>query len=458
METKICTWNVNGIRSRKNLADVFRTVSADVFCIQETKIQRDQIDEGLAFVNNTYESCFAIPKQAGFKGRSGCATYYRESARPNHVELGLFDEDTCSIDWKLHCEQMKEHNSLDDIRNIDSEGRVIVTSHTIWMSKDSKDLEKNQRTLYIFNIYFPRLDPERTDRAKFKDKFNKIVEEKVYFLLRDPQAHVAVGCDLNITHRQIDSCEPVDDSCIYRVWLTHFLTRKEDVTGRHMVDSFRLFNPEKKYAYTCWDARLVGSRQNNYGTRLDIIFVDSELSKHLTKVEHLTDIYGSDHCPIAITLKNVEFSASKDQPLGSTRTWPEYKKRQTSLKSFFTVIPRAKAHQMDKGPEKDSDSTNGKSKSHSDLKVVAIEANPHPFLKPSPSIKKSSQSKCLSAYEIIMQPKAVRPKLASRRPTFCPNHGTICEPKTISKKGANEGRSFMACPAPKCNYFRWAKT
>lgn len=464
METRICTWNVNGIRSRRNLCDVFKDVAADVFCIQETKIQKEQVDESLAFVNNRYESCFAIPKQIGFKGRSGCATYYVESARPNHIELGLLDEETCSDDWKSHCLTLSDTNSLDDLRLLDSEGRVIVTSHQFQFTNESTDNADDLHTLHILNIYFPRLDSERADRLEFKDKFNKFVEEKVNFLLRDPLAHVIIGCDLNIVHKKIDSCEPADkfDECIFRIWLSQFLAPKEGCADRHMVDSFRVLHPGIKYAYTCWETKILGSRQNNYGCRLDLIMVDSSLVEYIAKVEHLTNVYGSDHCPVLLTLKNIKFIMSKEQPLGSTRTWYEFRKRQTSLKSFFTVIPRTRPQAGEKESAKSKTTDNGKEKRY----TIRDKKTP---TKTNKSSSKTSQSKSpaqrrltkkkgaeikrLTAYEIIMQPKTNR--LSNQRPIHCPNHGVICEPKLNLRKGSNEGRSFLACSAPNCSYFRW---
>lgn len=326
----IVTWNVNGIRSRTNIGQVFGEIGADIYCIQETKISKEQITENLAFVDK-YSSCFAIPRQDGFRGRSGCATYYLDSARPHQAEYGIFDEENCSPEWKRHVSKLKNwvNPELGEIKNLDSEGRVMITYHEIKMSNV-------KRKLILMNIYFPRLDPEREDRAIFKEQFNRLIEERVHHHLKDPNSNVIIVCDLNIEHKKIDTCEiPTKnfDADIYRLWLTKFLTPKSE--GRYMVDSFRKIFPNKQRAFTCWPAQIPMSRSKNVGARIDCIFVDSELSSYISRVKHLTEVMGSDHCPVYIEFKDVELIRSMDQPNGCTRTWPDFTKRQTTLDRYF---------------------------------------------------------------------------------------------------------------------------
>lgn len=442
--TKICTWNVNGIRSRKNLGEVFKEFEADIYCIQETKISKDQINESLAFVNNDYFSCFAIPRQLGFRGRSGCATYYRDSARPFHVEYGIFDDQTCSDSWKTVVKSEKVAK-LHEIEPLDSEGRVLITCHNVEVSSEQQTSSKK---LYLFNVYFPRLDPEKEERVDFKDKFNKLIEQKAKHYLDDPDAYVMIACDLNIQHKQIDSCEEEKnfDDCIYRKWLTHFLEPKDSNSERYMVDSFRLFYPEKKYAYTCWPTLIIGARENNLGARIDLLFIDSELVKFAKDVKHLTRVPGSDHCPVMIELENVSFVASKDQPYGCTRTWPEFRKRQTNLKDFFTVKQRSP-------PKKEENSSPKNDRIvDSDLYILPQSQKDTQNQKPNlPNASLSQPGKQLSGYERIMQKKPSKPK-----PRHCPKHGLICIPKTNEKKNTSQYmRSYVRCPDPACKFFRW---
>lgn len=452
---KICTWNVNGIRSRKNLGEVFEEIHADVFCIQETKIQKDQIEENIAFVNNEYSSCFAIPKLASFKkGRSGCVTYYLDSSRPYHAEFGLLDDQYSSDDWKTHLKTLGD--SVDDIVNLDGEGRLVITCHDIKITTEDCDETRN---LIIFNVYFPRLDPDRADRVQFKANFNKLIEHKTKHYLKDPKSHVIIACDLNIQHKQIDSFEIEEDfdNNQYREWFTEFLKPTLDASERYMIDSFRMLHESRKNAFTCWPTLIPGSRENNFGYRIDLMIIDSELAKYTKDVKHLTQVKGSDHCPVLLELKNIKFVGSKYHPAGSSRTWHEFRKRQTSLTSFFTVTQRPKPEQrddIDYGPE-------------------ALEVNKK--LKLSPGIisqasntqsassfsQKSTQpvithgddsNKPLTAYEKIMQKKQPN----QNKPRHCPDHGLVCVPKTNNnKKSPNYKRNYLSCPNPHCKYFRW---
>lgn len=460
---RICTWNVNGIRATKNLAEIFKDISADVFCIQETKIQKDQIDEKIAFVNNNYSSCFAIPKQNGFKGRSGCATYYLDSARPNHAEFGLIDDHYASDDWKIYFKAIGDLNC--DIKALDSEGRLVVTCHDIKVTdRDCSNNETQEtRKLFILNVYFPRADKDNDDRKNFKAKFNKLVEHKAKHYLKDPKSHVIIACDINIQHKQIDSfeLEPNFDGCPDRKWLTDLLTKKAANSERHMVDSYRMLYKDRKNAYTCWPTVIIGSRENNLGFRIDLMLVDSELAKYTKDVIHLTQVKGSDHCPVLLELENVEFIGSKNHPLGSSRTWPNFRKRQTTLTSFFITSQKPKSGEVD-------DTTNNRSRipdASKRLKLSPVATSPTSHSQSTctstqMSIKSVSShedkvDEPLTAYQKIMQKKSPV-SLSSRH---CEKCGLICEPKTNKKKATkNFNKTYYSCPNPKCKYFRWVST
>lgn len=332
---KICTWNVNGIRSRNNLGDAFSTIDADVICIQETRINKEQIDENIAFVNKDYYACFSIPTK--FKGRAGCATYYRDHSRPYDAEYEFPNRSEVPNKWDEHISDLI---SSEDIKDLNSEGRLVITCHGIKISenlrKDSDD--DGYRKLYIINAYFPHLEKDKDDRRIFKEKFNKMIEAKTRFLLNDEKSHVLVACDLNIKHHPIDSVEPLEDSSeIYVSWLDSYLSPREFSGERHMVDAFRHLYPKARKAFTCWKATIPNSRLLNFGYRIDLIMTDSELIKYIRDVVHLKDIMGSDHCPVMVELRDVSFVASKEHPPGSARLWPKFEKRQTSLKRFFPV-------------------------------------------------------------------------------------------------------------------------
>lgn len=462
---RVCTWNVNGIRSIKNPQNVFKTIGADVFCIQETKISRSQIDEDIAFFGGNFSSCFTFPKHQN--GYSGCGTYFRDFAKPLNAEYGIHNIDQSDEEWKIFI--AKEDISDEDLKNLNSEGRCLVTCHQIKFSfkpmsikNDENDGDSEQaiinsetndlRRLYIFNVYFPRLDIEKEGRVEFKDQFNKIIEHKVHNILQDPNSHVIIACDLNISHQRIDSCEPEEDFelSIYRVWLTKFLTPDHSGNRRHMVDSFRKMYPDKKEAYTCWNNKLVGSRTINFGTRIDYLLIDSELSEYIKDVLILNEVHGSDHCPVLCEFKGIDWVSSVNYPVNCTRLWPEFgRKKQTNLKDYFTRIEKPSIGIV---PPKKPNCDPPTKCTEPMAEVRIIEKT----LK-KPSVKFASAiNNQKNAFDLLMS--------GPPPPPLCTGHQQPCKMHICNKKGPNYKRRFWLCTQPigdpskpetRCNYFRW---
>lgn len=330
MVIKLSTWNVNGLRTIKDLNKVLKDLDSHIVCLQETKLSRIQVDDSLAFIDG-YSSQFVFPRLMA--GYSGCATYCSEEARPFHAEGGLNDEANCSENWKETLNIHDEYGSNKNIvKELDSEGRCLITCHHIKVNE-----EEEPRKLYIFNVYFPRLDVDKAGRDEFKDRFNRLIEMKTNVFLQDPASHVIIAGDMNISHKQIDHCDPSPDfdECIYRKWLTSILNPDENNLRRHMIDSYRLLHPTTLEAFTCWNTQ-IRARATNFGTRIDYVLVDSELSQHIKSVSILSDYMGSDHCPVSIVLDNIEWIPSSDYPSISTKLWPEFGcKKQLRLTSFF---------------------------------------------------------------------------------------------------------------------------
>lgn len=462
---KVCTWNVNGIRSRDNLEEAFRSIASDVICIQETRVSKELIEEKLAFINDNYESCFAIPKKSiGFKGRSGCATYYLETARPYNVEYGFLDRDRCSDEWINLIEGTGHSLKLGEIYDLDSEGRLLITHHDIKISKEviGED-DDGLRKLYIFNVYFPHLDHTRDDRASFKDKFNRLIEEKAHFYLKDSKSHVLIACDLNIKHKQIDTYEQEEDfdKNLYRIWLSNFLGKNTEPDQRYMVDTYRKLYPTNMFDYTCWPATVNPTRRSNFGHRIDLIMVDNELAKYTKDVRHLIEILGSDHCPVVIELSNIEFIPSKSHPPDALRLWPKFKKRQTRLSNFFQVQTKKREHNVRVDTCRDSNSPEiiyspPKKQKQSCSSITQSDSSQAHFKSAQQIIiseKNGNSNKPLSGYEKIMQRKSI-PK--PPKPVTCKEHGLICDAKFNSKKDSKfKGKYYVSCPNPNCKFFRW---
>ncbi|WP_024620623.1 exodeoxyribonuclease III [Metaclostridioides mangenotii] len=249
---KLISWNVNGIRAcvGKGFVDFFNEVDADIFCIQESKLQEGQIDLEL-------EGYHQYWNYAEKKGYSGTAIFTKQE--PLNVTYGL---------------EVEEH---------DKEGRVITLEF---------------EDFYMVTVYTPNSQNElkRLDyRMKWEDDFTD------YLIRLDNKKPVIVCGDLNVAHQDIDLKNPKNNrknpgfTDEERAKLTNLL-------DRGFIDSFRYFNPELEGAYSWWSYRF-NARKNNAGWRIDYFCVSKKLEDRLEGASIHTDVLGSDHCPVELVLK-----------------------------------------------------------------------------------------------------------------------------------------------------------
>ncbi len=252
---KLVSWNVNGIRAayKKGILDWFKDAKPDILCLQETKAHPEQLTEELLSVKG-YKSFFSSAEK---KGYSGVVTY----SKPEPVEV---------------------KNGL-GVKKFDSEGRFIITDY---------------KEFILFNIYFPngKASKERLDyKMEFYETFLKYLKK----LLKQEKKIVICG-DVNTAHKEIDIARPKENSKISgflpieREWIDKFLD-----TG--FIDTFRVFNQEPDN-YTWWDM-ITRARERNVGWRIDYFYISENLRKNLKSAFILSDVMGSDHCPIGIELK-----------------------------------------------------------------------------------------------------------------------------------------------------------
>lgn len=248
---KLISWNVNGLRAceGKGFSEVFRQLDADFFCLQETKMQQGQLD--LAFEG--YESYWNFAEK---KGYSGTAVFTRHM--PLHVTYGL------GID---------EH---------DHEGRVIT-------------LEMEQ--FFLVTVYTPNSQDElrRLDyRMQWEDDFRQ------YLLSLDQRKPVIVCGDMNVAHEEIDLKNPKSNR--RNAGFTDEEREKFTILlGSGFTDTFRWLYPEQ-VTYSWWSYRFQ-ARQKNAGWRIDYFVVSDRLRESIDDAKIHTDILGSDHCPVELTLK-----------------------------------------------------------------------------------------------------------------------------------------------------------
>ncbi len=251
---KLISWNVNGLRAceGKGFSDVFKTLDADFFCLQETKMQAGQLD--LQFEG--YESYW---NYADKKGYSGTAIFTRH--KPLSVSYGM------GID---------EH---------DHEGRVITLE---------------MPSFYLVTVYTPNSQDglRRLDyRMEWEDAF-------LHYLKDLDQKKPVVFCgDLNVAHQEIDLKNPKTNR--RNAGFTDEERAKfSTLLENGFIDTFRFFYPDQTDIYSWWSYRF-RAREKNAGWRIDYFVVSERLKECLQDAKIHTDILGSDHCPVELTL-NIE--------------------------------------------------------------------------------------------------------------------------------------------------------
>ncbi len=250
---KFISWNVNGLRAvvGKGFSDIFKELDADFFCLQETKMQAGQLD--LQFEG--YRSYWNYAEK---KGYSGTAIYSRHE--PLSVTYGL------GID---------EH---------DQEGRVITLE---------------MPDFYLVTCYTPNSQDElrRLDyRMTWEDAFRN------YLLKLDKKKPVIVCGDLNVAHQEIDLKNPKTNRR-NAGFTDEERAKMTQLLDAGFTDTWRFFNPDVADVYSWWSYRFK-AREKNAGWRIDYFLVSNRLREQLTDAKIHTEIFGSDHCPVELDLKD----------------------------------------------------------------------------------------------------------------------------------------------------------
>ncbi len=248
---KLISWNVNGLRAavKKGFADYFKETNADIFSLQETKLQEGQIELDM-------EGYHQYWNYAEKKGYSGVAVFTKEE--PLSVAYGL---------------GMEEH---------DKEGRVIT-------------LEFPQ--FYHVTVYTPNSQQENARlayRMEWDDAFRQYVAEL------DKKKPVILCGDLNVAHEEIDLKNPAANR--KNAGFTDEERGKfTELLNAGFVDSFRYFYPDLTGAYSWWSYRF-RAREKNAGWRIDYYVVSEKLKKNMTDAKIHQNVMGSDHCPVELDI------------------------------------------------------------------------------------------------------------------------------------------------------------
>ncbi len=248
---RLISWNVNGLRAcmQKGFLDFFHTVKADMFCLQETKLQAGQID----IILPDYTQYWNYAEK---KGYSGTAIFSK--AEPSQVTLSIGNEE------------------------FDTEGRVITLEYP---------------GFYLVTCYTPNAQRElaRIDyRIRWEAEFSQYLQKL------DAMKPVILCGDLNVAHTEIDLKNPASNrgnagfSDQERACFSSLL-------AQGFTDTFRYLHPDQTGAYTWW-SYMYNARKNNAGWRIDYFLVSNRIADKITATPIYNDIFGSDHCPIGLEI------------------------------------------------------------------------------------------------------------------------------------------------------------
>ncbi|MCD8175672.1 MAG: exodeoxyribonuclease III [Phascolarctobacterium sp.] len=249
---KLISWNVNGLRAcvNRGFKDFLASADADIFCVQETKMQREQV----GFVFEGYEEYW---NSAEKKGYSGTAVFSKK--KPISVTCGL---------------GIEEH---------DKEGRVITAEY---------------KDFYLINVYTPNAQRElmRLDyRMVWEDEFRK------YAVRLDKEKPVIICGDLNVAHNEID-LKNYKTNVGNAGFTYEERSKMTELLAAGFVDSFRHLYPDRKGAYSWW-SYMFKARKKNAGWRIDYFLVSKKLSGRIEDAVICPEVMGSDHCPVGLILK-----------------------------------------------------------------------------------------------------------------------------------------------------------
>lgn len=249
---KFVSWNVNGLRAcvQKGFLDFFKEIDADVFCIQESKLQEGQIQLELPGYHQYWN--YAVKK-----GYSGTAVFTKEE--PLSVKYGM---------------GIEEH---------DQEGRMITLEYP---------------DFYLVTVYTPNSQNELA-RLGYRMKWE--TDFLAYLKDLEKEKPVIFCGDLNVAHKEIDLKNPKTNR--KNAGFTDEERQKfTELTQAGFLDTFRYFYPDREGIYSWWSYRFK-AREKNAGWRIDYFCVSESLKDKLVDAKIHTEVFGSDHCPVELEVK-----------------------------------------------------------------------------------------------------------------------------------------------------------
>jgi len=253
---RMISWNVNGLRAvmKKDFLPAMLAFEPDVICLQETKAQPDQVLEALAELQGYH----IFANSAVKKGYSGTAILSRQ--QPLSVALDM---------------NMTEH---------DQEGRVIAAEYPHW---------------FLVTVYTPNSGSE-LKRLGYRQSWDRDFLQ--YIKQLEKRKPVIVCGDLNVAHTSLDLARPKENYNKSAGFMQEEIDGIDNLLKADLIDSFRYLHP-KTARYSWWSYR-AGARAKDVGWRIDYFLTSQILAKQISKAEILTQVQGSDHCPVLLEMND----------------------------------------------------------------------------------------------------------------------------------------------------------
>ena len=254
---RIVSWNVNGIRAvmKKNFPSTLKSMETDVLCLQETRAQDAQVIEALGEI----EGWHIYSNSAVKKGYSGTAILTKTTPIAIRFDLGIEDHD--------------------------QEGRVIVL-----------EFER----FFLVTVYTPNSGSE-LKRLEYRQRWD--ADFLGYLKKLEKEKPLIVCGDFNVAHKDIDLARPKANYNKSAGYMQAEIDGMDNIVAANFIDTFRHQHPDE-VKYSWWSFR-AGARKRNVGWRLDYFLVSPGLMDNIEQADMLTEIMGSDHCPVLLDLEGV---------------------------------------------------------------------------------------------------------------------------------------------------------
>ncbi len=301
---KLISWNVNGLRAciNKGFIEFFNSVDSDIFAIQETKMQENQLDENIKKLGN-----YQYFNSAVKKGYSGTAVFTKEE--PISVKYGI-DENFAkeivnykrNIDYTVAAQNVENELKIINKKEIkidfSDETKILENESLLFKSDEGRLITLEFPEYYFVNCYIPN-----SKRGLERLLYRMAWEDEIRFYLLELKKHKpVVYCgDLNVAHQEIDLKNPKTNH--HNAGFTdEERDRMSQLLNAGFIDSFRYKYPDKADQYSWW-SYMFKSREKNAGWRIDYFIVSDDIKDKIIDAKIHNDILGSDHCPIELDLK-----------------------------------------------------------------------------------------------------------------------------------------------------------